>query len=88
MGERLSEFASLLSGWDGEEAKRISSVVLDDSQKLLQAVDRALVERLGVIPTVEGGVLVEWTGQARIRSVEIMPDGTYGMFSLERPARG
>lgn len=38
----------------------------------------------GVFPTVEGGVLVEWTGYARIRSVEIMPDGTYEMFSLEK----
>lgn len=86
-GKRLAEFASLLSSWDGEEAKRISSDAPETSQKLLQAMDRALVERPGVFQTVEGGVLGEWTGQARIRSLEIMPDGNFEMFSLEKDQR-
>jgi hypothetical protein len=83
-GARLTEFASLPSGWEDGDGEQISSVALDASQMLLRAVDRAQIERPGVFPTAEGGVLVEWAGPARVRSVEIIPDGTFELFSLQR----
>ena len=86
-GLRLTEFASLPSGWEDGEGEQISSVALDASQMLLRAVDRARIEPPGVVPTAEGGVLVEWASPTRVRSVEVMPDGTFELFSLQRAQR-
>jgi len=83
-GEKLTSFASLASGWEDGEGAQISSVALDAAQMLLRAVDQAQVDRPGVFPTAEGGVLVEWAGPARVRSVEIMPDGVFELFLLQR----
>ncbi len=86
-GERLTEFASLSSGWDGGDGVQISSVALDASQKLLQAVDAAKTERPAIFPTSEGGVLVEWANHAGVRSVEVLSDGTFELFALSRGQR-
>jgi hypothetical protein len=83
-GARLTGFASLPSGWEDGEGDQISSVALEASQMLLRAVDRARIERPGVFPTADGGVLVEWAGPTRVRSVEITPDGTFELFALQR----
>jgi len=83
-GERLTDFASLRSGWEEGSGEQITSVALDASQMLLRAIDRAQIERPGVFPTAEGGVLVEWASLVRVRSVEVMPDGTFELFSLRR----
>lgn len=83
-GARLSEFASLPPGWEDGGGEQITSIALDASQMLLRAVDHAQIERPGVFPTEEGGVLVEWAGPARVRSVEILPDATFELFSLLR----
>jgi hypothetical protein len=32
-------------------------------------------------------VLVEWASPTRVRSVEVMPDGTFELFSLQRTQR-
>jgi hypothetical protein len=83
-GARLTEFASLPPRWDDGEAAQISSVALDASQKLLQAVDAAGVERPGVFPTSDGGVLIEWATPSGVRSVEVLSDGAFEMFFLAR----
>ncbi|WP_146070712.1 hypothetical protein [Cryobacterium sp. M91] len=86
-GARLTEFASLPSGWEDGEGDQISSVALEAAQMLLRVVDRALIERPGVFPNPEGGVLIEWASPERVRSVEITADGTFEMFSLQRAQR-
>ena len=86
-GARLTEFASLPSGWDDGGAAQISSVALDASQKLLQAIDAAGVEQPGTFPTSDGGVLIEWAGPTGVRSVEVLSDGTFELFSLARGQR-
>lgn len=86
-GARLSEFASLPSGWDDGEGAQISSVALDASQKLLQAVDAAELERPGVFPASDGGVLIEWADSVGVRNVEVHPDGSFELFSLARGER-
>lgn len=86
-GARLTEFASLRSGWDEGGGSQISSVALDASQKFLQSVEAAGVESPGVFPTPDGGVLIEWASLAGVRSVEVLPDGSFEMFSLQRDQR-
>ena len=86
-GARLTEFASLPSGWDDGEGAQISSVALDASQKLLHAIDTAGVERPGIFPTSGGGVLVEWAGLDGVRSIEVLSDGAFELFSLAQGQR-
>jgi hypothetical protein len=83
-GARLAEFAALRSGWDGGTAEQITSTALDAAQKLLQGIDRAQIERPGVFPTDEGGVLIEWSKTSGVLSIEILADGNFEMFSLSR----
>jgi hypothetical protein len=86
-GLRLTEFASLLPGWFDGEGKQISSIALDGAQMVLRVVGRAGLERPGVFPTEEGGVLVEWASESSVRSVEVLDDGSFEMFSLARGDR-
>jgi hypothetical protein len=81
-GARLAEFAALQRGWDGGHAAQITSTSLDAAQKLLQAVPTQGIEGYGVFPTDEGGVLLERASQDEVRSVEILPDGSFELFSL------
>jgi len=83
-GRRLTEFAQLRPGWDGGGASQISSPALDAAQQLLRAVDSAEVERPGVYPTEEGGILVEWADAAAVRNVEILVEGGYELFAMKR----
>lgn len=86
-GARLSEFAALTSRWDGHAASQISSEALEKAQMVMRAVDRALIDRPGLFPTDEGGVLIEWASPTGVRSVEILEDGTFEMFSLKSDQR-
>lgn len=81
-GTRLAEFAGLTSGWDGAESEQISSVALEAAQMLLRGIDSAGMNTPGVFPTAEGGVLIEWASHQGVRSVEIMPDGSFETFAL------
>jgi len=86
-GHRLEQFAALRPGWDGGEASQISSTALDGAQVLLRHIDQAEVERPGVFPTEEGGVLTEWGSADGVVSVEVLQDGSFELFSLRREER-
>lgn len=86
-GTRLTQFASLPSGWDDGEGAQISFVALDAAQMVLRAVEDAEIESPGVFPSPEGGVLIEWANTERVRSLEITADGDFEMFLLERAER-
>lgn len=81
-GQRLGEFATLRSNWDGSGAEQISPVALDAAQTVLRAVTEVGRERPGVFPTTEGGVLLEWGSAQSVVSVELLSDGTYETFAL------
>jgi len=81
-GARLTELASLTAHWDGGESAQVSSVALEAAQMLLRAIDKVGAERPGVFPTEEGGVLIEWSSPAAVRSVEVLEDGTFETFEL------
>ena len=86
-GHRLEQFAALRPGWDGGDASQISSTALDGAQALLRHIDQAHIERPGVFPTEEGGVLAEWGTAEEVVSVEVLQDGTFEFFSLRRDDR-
>lgn len=86
-GARLSKFAALTSRWDGHAAAQISSEALEKAQMVMRAVDRAEINRPGLFPTDEGGVLIEWAAPSGVRSIEILEHGTFEMFSLKSDQR-
>jgi len=86
-GARLVEFTSLLPGWHDGEGQQVSSVALEGAQMFLRAADPGQGSIPGVFPTEEGGVLIEWATESLVRSVEVLEDGSFEMFSLARGAR-
>lgn len=83
-GARLTDFAQLPSGWADGAGAQISFVALDAAQQLLKAVEAAGSRLPGVFATAEGGVLLEWATTSGIHSVEILDDGLFELFSLQR----
>ncbi|MBW8172135.1 hypothetical protein K0651_03615 [Ornithinimicrobium sp. Arc0846-15] len=81
-GHRLATFTALRPDWDGAGAEQISPVALDAAQTVLRAITEADIERPGVFPTPEGGILLEWGSSQRVVSVEFLEDGSFETFSL------
>lgn len=81
-GQRLATFTTLRPDWDGAGAKQISPLALDAAQTVLHAITEDGIERPGVFPTPEGGVLLEWGSSQRVVSVELLEDGSFETFSL------
>lgn len=85
-GRALTGFVTLPAGWADGVGEQISSIALDAAQQLLRQVD---VHRRppSLAPTAEGGVLLEWITPAGIRSVEILEDGLFELFSMRTGER-
>lgn len=81
-GQRLTEFTALRSDWDGAGAEQISPVALDAAQTVLRAITESRIERPGVFPTTDGGVVLEWGSAESVVSVELLEDGSFETFSL------
>lgn len=81
-GARLVELAGLAPQWDGSSAAQVSSVSLDAAQLLLREVDASGIAMPGIFPTEDGGVLLEWSSHAAVRSIEILEDGTFETFAM------
>ncbi|QEA29763.1 hypothetical protein FGL91_15100 [Microbacterium sp. CBA3102] len=81
-GARLAELAGLAPQWDGAAAGQVSSVSLDAAQLLLREIDATGKPAPGIFPTEDGGVLLEWSSPAAVRSIEILEDGTFETFTI------
>ncbi|MFC7456744.1 hypothetical protein ACFQS2_06080 [Brachybacterium sp. GCM10030267] len=86
-GNRLRGFAALGPEWDGGNALQVTSVALDAASKLIEKMRHADIEMPSVFPTEEGGVLFEWGDRAGVRNIEVLEDGTFEMFAIERGQR-
>ncbi|POX67822.1 hypothetical protein C3481_06450 [Microbacterium sp. Ru50] len=80
-GRRLTEFAALPSGWEDGEGLQISFSALEAAQEIIRGLD-ARADVPGLFPTPEGGVLVEWASAAGVRSIEVLADGTFELFTM------
>ncbi|MGP9586159.1 hypothetical protein ACT3TB_10950 [Micrococcaceae sp. AOP34-BR2-30] len=81
-GQRLMTFAGLRPNWDGSGAEQISPVALDAAQTVLREITEAGIDRPGVYPTAEGGVLLEWGSVDSVESVELFDDGSFETYSF------
>lgn len=84
-GRSLARYATFPSGWAGGQGVQIGSIALDAAQVVLKRIDMR-ARPVAMAPTEEGGVLLEWVSDAGIRSVEILEDGTYELFEMDRGA--
>lgn len=80
-GRRLTEFASLPSGWEDGEGEQISFVALEAAQQILCGLDPD-ADAPGLFPTPEGGVLIEWARGTGVRSIEVLQDASFELFEL------
>ncbi|GAA5196748.1 hypothetical protein [Microbacterium jejuense] len=85
-GRALTSFVTLPSGWADGRGEQISSIALDAAQQLLRQVD-VQIRPPSLAPTEEGGVLLEWITPSGIRSVEILEDGLFELFSMRTGER-
>lgn len=80
-GRSLARYAALPTAWAGGHGEQISSIALDATQALMRLLSSE-AHPPAMAPTEEGGVLLEWTSTSGIRSVEILADGTFELFSM------
>jgi hypothetical protein len=62
--DRLDCVASHGEGWHDGEGEAIDPLVVDEVRDLL-AGHELVASTAGVYPTIEGGILIEWTGHER-----------------------
>ena len=79
---RLRTLAQLEEGWDGRNARRISPANLDIAMRLLRAVMRTDTPIPELVPTVRGGLQIEWHVQDVDVELEILSAARY-VLSLE-----
>lgn len=84
-GRALERLVTLPAGWASGGGSPVTSVALDAAQAVMRNVVNALQPTIGA--TEEGGVLIEWIGSTGIRSIEVLPDGTFELFEMQREDR-
>lgn len=79
----LIEFASLAPGWAGKgQGFAIAFPALEAADRIMSEISERGLELPGLFPTVDGGVLIEWSNTQFVRSIEVTPDLTYELFNL------
>lgn len=82
--QRLDELTALEPGWLDGSGARVTAAVVDHAKELLAAVTAPDRHTLGVFPTEEGGVSLEWfdADLQVLTTAEVEPDGTFWVISL------
>lgn len=78
---RLEELAGLLPGWDGGAASTPSPAVLAAVREfVLSDLVASLQTKPDLVPTVEGGILIEWHTEAVDLIIEPSVSGAAGSY--------
>jgi len=67
VAERCSELFSLPAGWDGYVAPQIDADLIQKAWEFIKAAARSVSVAPSVVPTVSGGVAIEW----HVRGIEL-----------------
>jgi hypothetical protein len=82
-GNVLLSIAALNDGWGPETGGRpVSFASLEGADAFLRGVAASGVALPGIFPDEGGTVLLEWSSPESVRSVEVLADGTFELFSL------
>lgn len=73
---QLNELASLAPGWDGDVARAVGPTLIESALGFLTSELVANLDtKPDVVPTYDGGLLIEWHTDAVDLIIEIGPDG-------------
>jgi hypothetical protein len=71
---RLQSISRLLSGWDGGQAREIDKSLIDGVARFISSeIVSRLKEPPQIIPTIQGGLLIEWHTMAVDLLIESSP---------------
>lgn len=75
---RLQQLSELPASWDSYGARPIDINVLSYTARLLQPLAEAMVAPMpDIIPTVRGGIAMEWHNVRGEVGIELVPSGPY-----------
>ena len=78
--ERVVDLAELPGGWNSYEANPVSATALHRTLEFLLEHVTPGVDHPAVVPTVRGGLQLEWHDNGLDVEVEIAPDGPVSLF--------
>lgn len=78
MGDLL-ELLELPEGWNTYNAQQVEPDVVRQASDVLFGVVEHQVPRPAIVPTAQGGVQIEWHGDADVE-IEIRPNGSVGFL--------
>jgi hypothetical protein len=81
---RLEALAQLEEGWDGRKAKRVSRENIETAIQLLQGVMRKDTPLPELVPTVRGGLQIEWHVPDVDVEMEILSPSRYALWFEDR----
>jgi hypothetical protein len=73
IARRLKLLRALKPGWDHEGAAAIDPKAIRDAREFLKAIANTALDWPSVVPTVRGGVQLEWHTQRLEGEIEFMP---------------
>lgn len=79
--QRAAELARLPRGWNSYDASPISAAVLQRTLGFLLEYVASGVDHPALVPTVRGGLQLEWHDNGVDVEVEITPDGSVSFFA-------
>jgi hypothetical protein len=70
--QQIRQLSALQDGWDGSNAARPDPDILKSASELLTAVMKAeWVPPSSIVPSLEGGLLIEWRSGGAYQEIEI-----------------
>ncbi len=81
--EALRKIMALPDGWDSYGARRVESEVLNVALELLLLVAQRTLPAPTVVPTVRGGVQLEWHAPPMDLEIEVLPPSTIGVLAVD-----
>lgn len=82
--ERMAELVALPRGWDSRNASPVSDAALRRTLEFLLEYVADGIDCPVVVPTVRGGLQLEWHNNGVDVEVEVAPDGLVSCFAEDR----
>ena len=83
VAERCSELFALRTGWDGYVAPQVDADLIQKAWDFIRAAARSVSAAPSVVPTVSGGVAIEWHVPGIELEIELTSSGAIVLLEDE-----
>ncbi|HEU0074979.1 MAG TPA: hypothetical protein VFS30_13335 [Dehalococcoidia bacterium] len=87
--DALDEFVELEPDWDSYGASPISEIAIEKARGILNWIAAYALLADGpepvAVPLADGGVQLEWIGDAEVLEIEVSPEGNFRFFAPATP---